>query len=344
MALRAAGGELARHAYANVDAAELYERALEVSRRVPGVTDADRPSCGRSSASCGSSPGVLDGSVDAYRRAAGLTADPVARAEVLARRARVHERAGSPAAALRLITRARHLLETVPGPSAIPARVRLDTLVAAFGLGRRGIWMRDVGHCGRRKPRAINDPVNLARALIFADYADVLLGTSGVGERTREAMEISIAQGDAVTEQKARANLGGYAFYAGRWEEAVDWYRSSREVALKLGKVFKAAEIDLALGEILVHQGRADEAEGVLRDAIRVLRASNDVHSAAYGEMLLARVHLVQGDFRAGDELAARVVAAFTLLGNPISALEAASFEPPSRWRITGPTTHSCRS
>src|SRR5690606_36735139 len=35
-------GDLARRAYANVDAAEMYERALEVSRRVPDVTDADR--------------------------------------------------------------------------------------------------------------------------------------------------------------------------------------------------------------------------------------------------------------------------------------------------------------
>ncbi len=126
-----------------------------------------------------------------------------------------------------------------------------------------------------------------------------------------------------MTELKARANLGGFAFYAGRWGEAVDWYRSSRAVAVKLGRVLQAAEIDLALGEILVHQGRAGEALGVLKDAVRVLRASGDNHSGAYGEMLLARVHLVGGKLAAADELAARVVAEFSDSGYPFSALEA---------------------
>ena len=179
------------------------------------------------------------------------------------------------------------------------------------------------GPCGRLMRPARSTTGTLLRALIFADYADVLLGTSGVGERTREAMEIAAAAGDGVTELKARANLGGYAFYAGRWAEAADWYRSSREVAVKVGRVLQAAEIDLALGEILVHQGRADEAEGVLRDAVRVLRTSGDIDSAAYGEMLLARVHLVNGDLAAGDELAAQVVTEFSDSGYPISALEA---------------------
>ena len=158
---------------------------------------------------------------------------------------------------------------------------------------------------------------------MLLDYANVLLGESGVGAHTREALDICVAMGDLPRESVARANLGGYAFYAGRWSEAVEWYTSSREVAVKVGKVIGAAETDLALGEILVLQGKPDEAQGVLRNAVRVLRASGDEYSASYGEMLLARVHLIQGEFLEAEELAAKAVAAFTLLGNRISAFEA---------------------
>ena len=87
-------GELARHAYANVDAAELYERALEVSRRVPG-RDRRRPR-----RAVGAPRRAARAGRDARRIRRRLPpgrapADPVERAEVLARRARVRERAGS---------------------------------------------------------------------------------------------------------------------------------------------------------------------------------------------------------------------------------------------------------
>ena len=87
-------GELARGSYANVDAAAQYERALEVSRRVPGVTDAERSHMWTILGELRELAGVLGGSVEAYRRAAVLAPDPVAKAAILAKRASVHQRAG----------------------------------------------------------------------------------------------------------------------------------------------------------------------------------------------------------------------------------------------------------
>ena len=150
-----AGAE-ARRAYANVDAAEQYERALEVSRRVPGITDADRAELWATLGELRESSGILDGSDDAFRRAASLTPDPVARAEFLARRAEVQDRAGAPVAALRLVTRSRRLLDSVPGPESQGALVRLDTLVASIRLGQERNHEPAGGHCGplRRRGRS----------------------------------------------------------------------------------------------------------------------------------------------------------------------------------------------
>ena len=100
--------------------------------------------------------GLLGESADAYRRAAALSAaDPVATAELLARRARVHERAGAYVTALRVVTRARRPASTgCDDEAARRTRVRLDALTALVRLGQeRPREARALGAAGgRRRP------------------------------------------------------------------------------------------------------------------------------------------------------------------------------------------------
>ena len=317
-------GELARHAFANVDAALLYERALEVSRRVPGVTEEDRAEVWETLGELRELAGVLDGSVEAYRRAAELTSDPVARAQILARRARVHERAGALATALRVVTRARRELQAVPAESAAAVTVQLDALVAMVRMRQEKLeecrqWaLRTV-----KAARQVGDDVTLGSALLILGAAEAQMGHDRVGEHFLQALEIFMRRGDRPGESAARANLGIFAFFAGRWDEAVDWYTSSRRVALEAGNDFGAAETDLSLAEILIYQGRLDEAEQSLRDAARVLTASGIEYYAAYGVMLQARVLLARGEHGPAEESAAQVVARFRAMGNLSTALEA---------------------
>ncbi len=318
-----AGAE-ARLAYANVDAAEQYERALEVSRRVPGISDAERAATWAILGDLRELAGVLDGSIDAYRRASELTDDPVARADFMARRARAHSRAGANRTAVRTISAARRLLDQAPSEEGREVSVRLDYQMAVARLGQ------DKPMEGRRwaeravaSAREINSWFILIRALNILDFADQQLGRAGVGAHTREALEISMAHGDAPQESVARANLGVLAFYAGRWAEAVEWLTTSSRVAIDAGNDFGAAETDLTYADILIHQGRLDDAERILSTATRILRASGIEDFAAHAQVLQARIHLARGELDAARGQAGDAVNAYQEMGSGVDALEA---------------------
>ena len=316
--------ELARNAYANVDAARYYERAIEASRGVEEVSDADRAALWTLIGELRELAGELDGSIAAYRRAAGLVADPVARAEILGRRAQVHQRAGAPRTALRVVANARRLLAAEQGPRADAATVRLDILMARVRLGQeRSQEARRWALQAVRTARAAHARDHLATALMMLDHADWQLGVPIEGEHIREALAIYVDSGDLVGQKRARENLGVLAFGAGRWGEALDWYRASREAAVRAGMDFGAAETELNIAEILILRGQLDEAEAILASTLRVLRASGIAFHVAFGETLWARIHLARGELVEAEDLAARAEVEYTALGSAQSAIEA---------------------
>jgi class 3 adenylate cyclase/tetratricopeptide (TPR) repeat protein len=243
-------GEVARRSYANADAAAQFELALDAARRLD-VPRQDLVEAWGVLGELRQLSGELDASVAAYRKAADLAAhDPVMQAELQALRARVHVRAGAYVTALRVVARARRLLEEADGSSVDRARVRLDNLSAVIRLGQerpkeaRAWAMKAVDGA-----RQTDDPVTLVQALIAIDHAELYLGMPVEGRYTAEALEICIANGYRPRESAARTNLGNFAFYAGRWDEALEWHESSRRVALEAGNAFGAAETDLSIGD-----------------------------------------------------------------------------------------------
>ena len=316
-------GAVGRKAYANADAAALYERALEAGRRLPEVTDAQRAELWAVLGEVRELAGLLDGSVAAYRRAGELTADPVERADVVARRARVQEREGRQATALRVVGHARRLLQNHDGADARRIQVRLDTLTALIRLGQeRPAEAREWALRAVEGARSTDDPETLVQALMAIDHADLFMGRPVSGEPTREALRICREHNFLPRESIAWGNLGVAAFYAGRWDEAADCYTKSRDTAVRAGNDFGAAETDLNLGEILIGQGRIDDAQGVLTQAVKVLQASGISVEADYGRLQLARVSLARGDFAEAAATAADV-AARSQEDQPITALEA---------------------
>ncbi len=317
-------GESARRAYANADAAAQYELALDAAKGLD-VPTSERIEVWTLLGELRELAGMLSESIAAYRAAASLAAeDPVLQADLLVRRARVHDRAGAHGTALRVVTRGRRLLEGVDGVDARRTAVRLDNLTAVIRLGqekpKEGRRWATIAATGARETA---DPETLVQALMGIDHANLLLGLPVDGENTREALDICVEHGYRARESIARTNLGSYAYFNGRWDETIDWYQSSRVIALEAGNAFGAAETELNLGDLLLSRGEVDEAERLLLGAVRVLRASGMDWETAYGEMLLARVHLARGELDDAERLVTAAIDAFTSIGTRMTAFEA---------------------
>jgi hypothetical protein len=95
----------------------------------------------------------------------------------------------------------------------------------------------------------------LEQALLTMDVAAFQLGDTSVGERTREALSVMDARGNSLRAFAAHGNLGGFAYYAGRWDEAVESFAAGRAAAQEVG-TSSVAIVALSLGEVLASQRR----------------------------------------------------------------------------------------
>jgi tetratricopeptide (TPR) repeat protein/class 3 adenylate cyclase len=316
--------ERAERAYANADAAAEYERALDAARRVVSISEDERLEVWTRLGDVRELAGMFDGALDAYRRASRSTDDPVRKAELLLKRARARERAGSFPGALRELTIARRMLESVDDDRAPMVRARAASFGAMvrFGQENYGDALRRA-RLAEVEARTSGAGAALAEALSAMEICPLYLGTPGDGAHLRQAVAIYHELGDLRKAARSENNLGNILFHAGHWQEALDRLLRSREDSLRLGDTVGAAETASNLGEIMVIQGRLDEAEPHLREAVRVMRSVGFVDGAAYAELQLARLLTARGDVDSAEALLERVAVEFEELGQLHSVLEA---------------------
>lgn len=319
-------GDRAREAFANTEAATNYELALDSARRLPSVPTGDRAEIWTVLGDVREQAGLFGEALEAYRRASSLRRDDVIEtAELLLRRARSNERAGAYGAALRETAIAHRLIEQSPD-------------VRAGALGARLLAFRAVVRQAQEHPRealraarravdaatSADEPSALARAYGVLDWAHLMTGRPDLAVHGSEALRIYEELGDLSGQAVVTGNLGAQAYFDGRWTDAVDLYERSRRAFLQTGNAVQAAITGANVGEVLVSQHRLTEAEPVLRDAARVLRASNFADGATFAEIQLARLLCERGDLDDAVRLLVAVhdeLAALRMFG---SALEAA--------------------
>ena len=85
-------------------------------------------------------------------------------------------------------------------------------------------------------------------------------------------------------------NLGCYSYWRGEWDAALELYERGRAARERIGDAVNASYGTINIAEILVDQGRLDEAEPLLRQVLRVWQAAGDRASIAYALGHLGRV------------------------------------------------------
>jgi class 3 adenylate cyclase/predicted ATPase len=289
-------GDRAAGMYANEEAGRLYRRAVDAGRRA-GASPEDLYAVMEARGDVLRRAGLFDAAAKAYADAWRQCGDdPYRRARIMHRRGVLEESAGRFAKALRALGRGRTLAAAAGTPEA-PA------LEAALGARYANVLrmqgrMLEAGAWARRAiqaAEAADAREALAHAVNTLATSDMFLGRPEAEEHMRRAEQISLEIGDGLGQAVVVGNLGALAYFRGRWNEAVESYERARELYSRIGDPVRAASMGMNVAEVLVDQGRADEADPVLLDVGRVFRASGDAHTYGLCLGFRGRAALRQG-------------------------------------------------
>jgi tetratricopeptide (TPR) repeat protein len=300
-----------------------YERAIDAARRI-SVEDSELSLLLIALGDARQHAGLFDAALDAYGRAARAARDDsVTRALTHLLRARAHEGAGTYVRALAETTRGARVASSAGGAGDA---VRAELLAYAASVRTRqsrseqarraGVAAAELAlQCGARAA--------LASAYNSLCLAEVQLGhDEAAAEYARQAYELYVELGDLERQATVANNLGIIAYYGNDWDESLRWYGQAAERNHDLGLVLAAALNEANIGEVLVNQGRLEEAEPVLRQAVRVLRASDSAETP-FAEMHLGRLLTASGQFEESEQLLRAVVERCREIGSDASAYEA---------------------
>jgi tetratricopeptide (TPR) repeat protein len=292
-------GERAQEKFALVEAAEFYRRALESARamrlggtiEVAGVYEALGDVFDRL--------GVFTAATTSFRAARKLRCGgPVMEARLSLKEARIQEAAGRYSNAVRWVRRGERRLEGLLTPDAKRQRAQLAVWLAVLRQSQ-GRHLDAVAACERAIALAedADDRDALAHAYYVLDWTLFDLGQPEKARFSERALEIYAELGDLAGQAVVYNNLGVWAYYRGRWREALDYYAKGRTARERTGDAVSAAMGTSNIGEILSDQGRLEEAEPLFREALRIWRAAGFRAGVADATIHLGRVASRAGRF-----------------------------------------------
>ncbi len=343
-AMLAAKRATERFSYA--DAARLYERAIETGRAC-GSADAqalaDAWEQMGEALRCIGEPAAASRALTEARRL--RRDDPIALARLCDRHADVASRSAALTPAVRWLRRGFRALEGVDGVEATAWRAKMRSRLGGV-RNRQGRWSEAIAECRRAiaEAESVGELSALAHALYSLDWALVESGRAEEATHSWRALDIYERLGDPEHELIVLNNLGMFAYFDGRWDDAIALYRRARICGERSGRPADVAFVDCNVGEILSDQGQLDAAEEHLQRARRVWSGTREAQAVAFVDVLLGRLAVRRGDLDRGlpmiessmnalrrfsmhayaDFAEALIAEAEAFAGNPARALEIA--------------------
>ena len=340
-------GDLARAKSANVEAADFYRRALESSRWLPGLQEAEVGRIAEARGDVSELAANYDDAASSYADARRREVDEVTSVRLMRKLGLVRERAGRYPAALSWWTRALRGLErsSIDDACALAERARIELEIAGV-RHRQGHYDEQIRWAlkAAADSEVVGDQAAMARAYYLLESAFAVLGRPEADRYRSLALPIYEELADDIGRANVFNNLGITAQAAGRWQEAVELFEASGEAFEQAGDIVGAATAVLNRAEMMAYLGELEDARGLLNDAVNTFRSARYHHGSAYatgvlghvlarlgrGEMgleLLAEAQASFEEMHAGWgvlEMQIRTIEALTLVGNAAAAVELA--------------------
>ena len=317
-------GDRALAKYANAEARRFYRQALDAGRRLHEVSEQDLAEVQEALGEVTERLGDFPNARAAYRAARRMLPDDrVAQGRLLLKEAWIPHRLGQYAVALRTLTRGLRALDGAAGPEAATQRARLSASYAA--ILRDGGRTRECAEWSRRaiaEAEMVGDLDALGHASSILSWAYATSGNPEYRPLAERALEIYRQLGDLGKQAHVLTYLGAFAYFEGKWEEALQYYQRGKEARERTGDAVSAAYGTINIGEILSDQGHLGRAEELFRSALRVWTAAGYRAGVAALEQQLARVAARAGRYDDALRLYEHSRAEFRAVGDRTSVVE----------------------
>lgn len=270
--------------YAHAEAVRFYDRAIDSGRRGACAVDGDLCTLYEEMGDSYRRLGELaraGSAYDAARRLAPI--DPVVRSQLMLKQAGVRQQEGSFPQALRWLHRADAPL--LGGRGSVYGRQRARVAVARASIYKDQDRPRELARwclTALDEARRAGDKQTQAHAAFLLDHAHMRLGQPSQANNSALALTLFEELGDLWGQGSVLNNSGGYAYWGGRWDEAVHLYERARAAYERIGDVSSTATAMVNVGEIRSDQGRIEEAATLFQSALRIWQRVGDRASVAY--------------------------------------------------------------